>query len=140
MSRPVRDDRGSVTAFVVLMVVVLFVVMGLVVDGGAALSAQQAAADEAEQAARAGAGMLSVSALRQGVLQLDAPVAVGAAEAFTRTAGHPGVATVAPDGVVTVTVSYRIPTAILGMVHITSLPVSATASAEDVQGVTEATP
>ena len=113
--------------------------LGLVVDGGAALSARQSAADEAEQAARAGAGALSVEALRTGSLQLDPAAAVAAAESFAAAAGHPGTATVS-GGVVTVQIHYRMATEVLGLVGIDSLPVSAVASAADVQGVTVGTP
>lgn len=129
-------QEGSISAFVVLALVALLVLMGLVVDGGSALTAQQAASDEAQQAARAGAGALSVNALRSGTLQLDSGAAVAAAEAFTVAAGHPGTASVS-SGVVTVFVHYRIPTSLLGLVGINSLPVSAAASAIDVEGVTE---
>jgi Flp pilus assembly protein TadG len=118
----------------VLMLVAVFVLMGLVVDGGTALSAQQAASDEAEQAARTGAGALSVNALRNGVVQLNQQKAVALAESFTIAAGHPGTAT-ASSGTVTVRVQYRIHTEILGIVGISTLPVSASASAVDVQGV-----
>jgi Flp pilus assembly protein TadG len=121
------------------MLVALMALLGLVVDGGAALSAHQAATDEAEQAARAGAGALSVDALREGVVQLDPEAAVAAAEAFTVAAGHPGTASVS-SGVVTVAIRYRVPTALLGIVGIGSLPVSGTASAVDVEGVTESSP
>jgi Flp pilus assembly protein TadG len=124
-----------VTAFAVLFLVAAFVVLGLVVDGGSALAARQAAADEAEQAARAGAGALSVDALRDGVLRLDPQRAVSAAQAFTVVAGHPGTATVWAD-IVHVQIHYRIHTAILGLVGIDTLPVAASASATDVQGVT----
>ncbi len=130
-----HSDRGSVSAFVALLLVALVALAGLVVDGGAAISAHQAAVDEAEQAARAGAGALSVDALRGGSLVIDQDAAVRSAEAFTTAAGHPGTA-VASAGAVTVTVRYRIPTSVLGIVGINSLPVSATASAVDVQGVT----
>ena len=75
--------------------------LGLVVDGGAALTAHQAAEVEAEQAARSGAGAISVDALRAGSVQLDPAAAVAAAERFTAAAGHPGTATVS-GGVVTV--------------------------------------
>jgi Flp pilus assembly protein TadG len=132
-ARP-RGDAGSVSAFVALLLVAIFVLVGLVVDGGSALSAQQAAADEAEQAARAGAGALSVDALRSGVVQIDQQQAVDAAERFTRAAGHPGTAVVS-GGTVTVQIRYRIPTEVLGIVGLDTLPVSATASAVDVQGV-----
>jgi len=134
-----RNHDGSVTAFVVLLLVALMVLLGLVVDGGSALSARQSAMDEAEQAARAGAGALSVDALRDGSLELDPAAAVAAAESFTRAAGHPGTASVT-GGVVTVQVQYRIPTDVLGIVGIGSLPVSAKASAVDVQGVAVAAP
>jgi Flp pilus assembly protein TadG len=133
------NHDGSISAFVVLLLVGCMALLGLVVDGGSALSARQSAANEAEQAARAGAGALSVDALRSGSLQLDPTTAVGAAESFAAAAGHPGTASVA-GGVVTVQISYRIPTEILGIIGITSLPVSAVASAVDVLGVTTGAP
>ena len=136
---PDYADTGSVSAFVVLLIVAVFALLGLVVDGGTAMSAQQSAFDEAEQAARTGAGAVSVSALRNGSLQIDSADAVNAAEKFTDAAGHPGVATVS-DGVVRVQIRYRVPTRVLGIVDITSLPVSASASAVDEEGVTEGSP
>ncbi len=134
-----QSDNGSITAFVALLLVAMFALMGLVLDGGAALSAQQAAVDEAEQAARAGAGALSVDALRAGSIQIDQVAAVAAAEDFTVAAGHAGTATVSA-GVVRVEIHYRIPTDILGMVGITTLPVSAVATAVDIAGVTTGSP
>lgn len=134
-----KSDRGSVTAFVVLLLPAMFVLVGLVLDGGSALSAQQSAVDEAQQAARAGAGALSIDALRSGSVQVDDRAAVAAAESFTVAAGHPGTATVS-GGVVRVEVRFRVPTAILGIVGITSLPVSAVATAVDVAGVTAGSP
>jgi hypothetical protein len=110
--------------------------MGLVLDGGNAMNAQQAAYDEAEQAARAGAGALSVDGLRAGSVAIDAQAAIAAAEAYTVSSGHPGTASVA-GGRVTVNVRYRIPTSILGIVGISTLSVSATASAVNVYGVTK---
>jgi Flp pilus assembly protein TadG len=133
------NDDGSISAFVLLLLVACMALLGLVVDGGSALAARQSAADEAEQAARAGAGALSVDALRSGSLQLDPSAAMAAADSFASEAGHPGTASVA-GGVVTVRITYRIPTEILGIVGITSLPVSAVASAVDVRGVTTGAP
>jgi Flp pilus assembly protein TadG len=130
------SESGSVSAFVVLLLVAIFALMGLVIDGGSAIAARQAATDEAEQAARAGAGALSVDALRSGSVQIDPSAAAATAEAFTVAAGHRGTAVVSA-GVVTVEVHYRIRTDILGMIGITTLPVSGSASAVDVRGVTE---
>ncbi len=133
------DQNGSVTAFVALLLVAVFALIGLVVDGGSALSAHQAADDEAEQAARAGAGALSVDALRSGSVQLDAGAAVAAAQAFTVAAGHPGTATVS-GGVVSVHIEYRLPTEVLGMFGISTLTISGSASAYDLAGVTVGSP
>lgn len=130
-----RGEGGAVTVFVALLAVALFALAGLVLDGGRAISAQQAAQDEADQAARSGAAALSVNALRSGTVELDAQAAVANAVAYTVTAGHRGTATVVGNAV-EVTVHYRVPTDILGMIGIGTLPVSATARAVDVHGVT----
>ena len=130
------DETGGITVFVALMAVALFALAGLVLDGGRAMSAQQAAQDEAEQAARSGAAALSVSALRTGAVRLDPQTAVADAVAYTVAAGHPGTATVVGNGV-EVHIQYRVPTDILGMVGIGTLPVSASARAIDVHGVTK---
>jgi hypothetical protein len=131
----IRDEAGVLTAFVLLLLVAFMALLGLVVDGGAVLTAHQAAEVEAEQAARAGAGAISVDGLRQGIVQLDAPAAVAAAEQFTVVSGHPGTATV-DGGVVTVRIQYEIPTVILGIVGIDEFSVNAAASAENLYGVT----
>jgi len=129
-----RDD-GALTAFVLLLVVGLFALLGLVVDGGAVITAHQAAEVESEQAARAGAGALDVDALRAGVVQLDPQAAVRAAQMFTVASGHPGTASVS-GAEVTVRVRYSVPTSILGIVGIHQLEVSAVAMAVDLHGVT----
>jgi hypothetical protein len=131
----IRDEAGVLTAFVLLLLVAFMALLGLVVDGGAVLTAHQAAEVEAEQAARAGAGAISVDGLRQGIVQLDAPAAVAAAEQFAVVSGHPGTATV-DGGVVTVRIQYEIPTVILGIVGIDEFSVNAAASAENLYGVT----
>lgn len=128
-------DSGTITVFVALLAVALFALAGLVLDGGRAVSAQQAAQDEADQAARSGAQALSVNALRTGTVELDAHAAVANAVAYTVAAGHPGTATVVGNAV-EVSIHYRVPTDILGIVGIGTLPVSATGRAVDVHGVT----
>jgi hypothetical protein len=138
MSR-IRDDLGVLTAFILLLLVAFMALLGLVVDGGAVLTAHQSAEVEAEQAARAGAGAISVDALREGIVQLDVPAAIAAAEQFALVSGHPGTATV-DGGVVTVRIQYRVPTVLLGMVGIPFLPVTASASAENLHGVTTGVP
>jgi len=130
-----RDDDGAIAAFVVLLMVGFLALLGLVVDGGTALTSHQAAQVEAEQAARAGAGALSVDALRAGTIQIDAPAALATADGFMAAAGHPGTSVVA-NGVVTVRIHYQVPTAILGLIGIDRLDVWAEAAAVNVGGVT----
>ena len=133
------DDHGAIAAFVVLLMVGLLALLGLVVDGGTALTSRQATEVEAEQAARAGAGALSVDALRAGTIQIDTPAAVATAGGFMAAAGHPGTVVVA-NGVVTVRIHYQVPTVILGLIGINRLDVSAEAAAVNVGGVTRGAP
>ena len=60
-----RDERGSMTVFVVLWSLVIVMVAALVIDVGLAISQRERAADLADQAARAEAQNLSTVALRQ---------------------------------------------------------------------------
>jgi hypothetical protein len=138
-SRDRSADDGGITAFVVLLLVALFALLGLVVDGGSALTAQQSAEVEAEQAARAGAGAISVDGLRAGVVEIDPQAAVAAAQGFMAASGHPGSATVS-GGVVSVRLGYQVPTVILGIVGIDHLSVAASAAAVNVNGVARGTP
>ena len=133
------DDDGAIAAFVVLIMVGLLALLGLVVDGGTAITAHQAAQVEAEQAARAGAGAVSVDGLRAGLIQLDGPAAVAAAQRFMAAAGHPGTADVV-GGVVNVHIRYQVPTVILGLIGINGLAVSADAAAVNQGGVTRGGP
>src|SRR3546814_13898387 len=55
----VVNERGSVTAFVVIMTSALLAMAGLAIDGGYALAAHRRAFNEAEAAPRAGAQAVS---------------------------------------------------------------------------------
>jgi Flp pilus assembly protein TadG len=129
-------EKGSFTAFMAVFCVALFVLIGLVVDAGRAIAARSAAMAEAEQAARAGAGQLSVGALRSGQVEIDPVAAVQAADAYLAAIGQPGTATVVGQ-MVTVHISTDEPTVILGIVGINRIVVSVTASAANVHGVTQ---
>ncbi len=129
-----RRDCGSGTAFLALVAVALMALAGLAIDGGRALEARQAAAAEAEQAARAGASALSSGGLRQGDLVIDVPRAIAAAESFADSTGHPGTALVVGSTVV-VTVEYRLPTDVLGIIGIHSFRITGHASATDLIGI-----
>lgn len=130
-------DKGSFTAFMAVFCVALFVLIGLVVDAGRAIAARSAAMAEAEQAARAGAGQLSVGALRSGQVEINPVAAVQAADAYLEATGQPGTASVVGQ-TVTVHISTDEPTVILGIVGVNRIVVSVTASAVNVHGVTQA--
>ena len=86
---------GQFLAMTGVFMTMFLALAGLVADGGHYFDAKQAAASEAEQAARAGAGSLDVSELHAGTVALDPATAVTAAENYMTAAGQPGTAWVA---------------------------------------------
>jgi hypothetical protein len=132
-----RDSRGSFTAFVAVFCFTLFVLIGLVVDAGRAVAAREAAMADAQQAARAGAGQVSVDGLRSGQVEIDPTAAVRAADAYLSSIGQVGTTSVVGQ-TVTVHIATHEPTVILGIIGINQVLVSVSASAVDVHGVTEA--
>ncbi|HUD17814.1 MAG TPA: pilus assembly protein TadG-related protein [Acidimicrobiales bacterium] len=132
------DERGQVTAFIVVLVGALMLVAGLVIDGGLGLAAEVRATDEAQSAARAGAQAIDLAAYRQsGSVTLDPTAATQAADNYLATTGDSGQVVVAGD-VITVTVQVVQPTQILGIVGLHTLTVSGTARATAVRGITAA--
>lgn len=130
-----RGEVGSLAAFMAVLATGLFVLVGLVVDGGRAMTAKRQAMDVAEQAARVGADQLSMDALRAGSIVVDPARASSAVTRYLASAGESGTVAIAGDNV-TVSISGSASTTILRMIGIGSLPVSATASATDLHGVT----
>ena len=136
---PGTCERGSLTAFVAVVALALFALAGLVVDGGRAIAAHAAAVDEAAQAARAGAGQLSETALRAGRVAIDPSAATRAAEDYVAQLGLVHSANISVTGqTVTVEIHAVDPTVMLGIVGIDAIPVTAKASATNVHGVTRA--
>lgn len=72
------DDRGTLSLYVAFLAPAILALSGLVIDGGGALVAKQRAADQAEQAARAGANAIDIGVLRDsGDRQIDCVAAQG---------------------------------------------------------------
>ena len=92
---------------------------------------------DAQQAARAGAGQVSVDGLRSGQVEIDPTAAVRAADAYLSSIGQVGTTSVVGQ-TVTVHIATHEPTVILGIIGINQVLVSVSASAVDVHGVTEA--
>lgn len=131
-----RSEEGTVTVLVVGLTLALLLVAGLVLDGGALLAARRQANDLADNAARAAAQAVDVSALRSGAsAALDPLAAELAAEAYLTAAGHDGEVVVATDRVeVTVVVAARM--SLLQLAGIGDRTVTATGEARLVRGIT----
>jgi Flp pilus assembly protein TadG len=128
-------DRGSISLYFAIITIAAVVMAGLVVDGGAALSTRERAADLATQAARAGASALTPISLR-GLptgLQADPAAATQAADQVLTDGGATGTVTVT-GATVTVTAHIARRTVILSAVGLTDISQSATASATPVVG------
>ncbi len=130
-----RSDDGQFLAMTAVFMTMFLALAGLVADGGHYLDAKQAAASEAEQAARAGAGSLNISELHAGTIAVAPASAVTAAEDYMTAAGQPGTAWVVGNTVYA-QISYRMPTQLLGIIGVGSLALSVTESATDVSGIT----
>lgn len=125
-----RDERGSVTAFVAVVATALVLVAGMAYDGGQVIAAHNAARNDAERAARAGAQQIDLDHLHAtNEPRLDPAAAEAAAVGYLEQAGATGIATVS-GGSITVTVTRVQPMRILPGADRT-IVVSETATAVD---------
>lgn len=108
-----RDERGSITAFVAIVATALVLVAGMAYDGGQVIAAHNAARNDAERAARAGAQQIDLDHLRAtNEPRLDPVAAEAAAVEYLERTGATGTATVS-DASITVTVTRVQPMLIL---------------------------
>jgi hypothetical protein len=127
-----RDERGSVTVFLLGLFLSLVVVAGLVFDGGAIIGGHREADAEAEGAARAAAQEMSAVALHNGTVGIDQSLAQQAVDRYLAPYRHTGLATVNGDNV-TVTVSYPVNLQILSVVGFNTKTVTGTGSATAIE-------
>ncbi len=134
VDRPRRhDERGSVSAFVVVITATLVLCAGLVFDGGRLVAARIEAGDHAENAARAGAQM--TVDLRSGRGRLDADAAKRAASAYLARHGIAG-SVVVGDTRVVVTVTTTTSMTLLAVVGVPPRQITVARSATAVTAVT----
>ena len=130
--RRCRDDDGSVTAFIVVMIVALVLCAGLVFDGGRMVAARVTAADQAENAARVAAQQTSDS--RNGdEVALDPDAAWRAGNEYLAAHGVSGSVGVAGT-TVTVTVTSTTQMTMLAVIGVPARTITVTRSAEAVTG------
>jgi Flp pilus assembly protein TadG len=141
MRRPyalrVHRERGSLTLTLAALMVALLALAGLVIDGGRKLNESSRAYAIAQEAARAGAGMVDRSAAyRSGTFKVDQVQALAAARAYLADAGYTG--SVSPDGTqrIRVTVTVTQPTLVLSLIGLDSMTATGSAVASLVTGVT----
>jgi hypothetical protein len=134
------DEDGRVTAFVVVLVTAVIAFSGLVLDGGLALADKIRAIGEAQEAARAGAQAIDLSAYRaSGTLRLVPTQATTLAQQYLAATGHGGTVSIA-DNTVTVTVTVSQSTQLLGFVGIGSITVTGTGQAQPQRGISDVIP
>jgi hypothetical protein len=122
---PAHFDKGSISAFVVVMTLIVIVCAGLAVDGARIIGTKVGAADHAENAARLAAQ--EVASVHGGELALDPGRASAAANSYLSSHGLSGFVTATPEQV-TVTVSQTVNMTLLGLVGISTKTVTATRS------------
>ncbi|MFB9617439.1 pilus assembly protein TadG-related protein [Kutzneria kofuensis] len=128
------------TAFVVVIAIAALLFAGLVLDGGLALAAKVRAIGEAQEAARAGAQEIDLTAYRaDGTLRLVPQQASTAARNYLAAAGHTGTVSVAGN-TVNVTVSITQPTQLLGLAGIGSITVTGAGQAQPQRGISGVLP
>ena len=130
-----RDERGSVTVFVVSMTLSLLLMAGMVFDGGRIIAGRREADAVAAAAARAGAQGLDEKGLRQTadapILQADASARV---QRYLDSTGFTGTTTVSGDSV-SVRVHRTQTLQILSLAGMHSTSIEGAASARAIRGV-----
>ncbi len=107
------DESGSITGFVAIIATALVMVAGMAYDGGQVIHTHNAARNDAEQAARAGAQQIDITHLRQtSEPRLDPAEAEAAALDYLAQVGATGTASVV-EADITVTVTRTQPLHIL---------------------------
>jgi len=125
-----RDERGSISLWMVTSSFVMMVLVGLAVDLGGQVHTQQRARDLAAQAARTGGQQVQAAPAIEGrYLNVDVSAARSAAEAYLSAAGIDGTVSISGGDTITVDVTDSYEPRFLGMLGIDHLDVTGTATA-----------
>jgi hypothetical protein len=120
-----------------VLFVALLALAGIVVDGGAKLDEARLATSIAQEAARAGAGMVNrARAYAAGTFTVDKAQALAAARQYLAQAGYRGSVWIAGPDSIGVTVQLTEPTKVLSIIGIGSMTSTGSAIANLVTGVT----
>ncbi|WP_346049840.1 pilus assembly protein TadG-related protein [Actinomadura chokoriensis] len=123
-------DHGSVSVFAVIITLVVVVFFGAVVDVEQILEARQNANTAAQEAARAGAGLVDRDrAYTSGKFTVDRQSAMRAARSYLQAGGYRGTVSTAGARSIRVHVSVTRPAHFLSVIGISTLHADATATA-----------
>lgn len=133
MTRPSqrqRDERGSISIWVVAASIVMMTLVGLAVDLGGQVHAQQRAHDIAAQAARVGGQQVEPGPAVEGTdVALDAQAARAAAQQYLDAAGVDGTVTITGGTTLTVRVTDVYQPKFLTLIGLDDLTVTGDATA-----------
>jgi Flp pilus assembly protein TadG len=130
-------ERGTITLMLLVMFVALLALAGMVIDGGAKLAQAENANAIAQEAARAGAGMVNqAKALATGSFTVDRAQALAAARQYLARLGVTGTAVADGPDAIRVTVRLITPTHVLSIIGIDSMRSTGSATASLATGVT----
>jgi hypothetical protein len=132
-----QGERGSLILMLAVLFVALLALAGIVIDGGAKLDEAQLATAIAQEAARAGAGMVNrAQAYAAGTFTVDKGQALAAARQYLAEAGYHGSVWIAGPDSIGVTVRLTEPTKVLSIIGIRTMTSTGSAIANLVTGVT----
>ena len=131
-----RDERGSISLWLVTSSFVMMMLVGLAVDLGGQVHAKQRAHDVAAQAARAGGQQVQAAPAIQGqFLAVDVAAARRAAENYLSAAGVTGTVSVTGGATITVEVTDTYQPTLLTFIGVSTLTVTSEASARLVRSL-----
>lgn len=134
-NRP-RDERGSISIWLVTSSFVMMMLVGLAVDLGGQVHAKQRAHNIAAEAARTGAQQVQAAPAIQGqYVRVDAAAARTTAEQYLAAAGIEGTVTVTGGDTIHVAVTDTYTPTFLSFIGIGDLTVTSDASARIVRSL-----
>lgn len=134
--RRLRDDRGSVSLWAIVITMAGLILVGLVVDGGGKIKSQQAADTAAREAARqAGQELQAAPAIRGRGAQADLAAGKRAAERYLSAAGVPGRVEVRSNTAITVTTTATYTPIFLSAIGVGAMTTQGQAEARIADGI-----
>jgi hypothetical protein len=130
-------ERGTITLMLLVMFLALLALAGIVIDGGAKLDQAENANAIAQEAARAGAGMVNQSkALATGSFTVDQAQALAAALQYLAHQGYRCCVTADGPDAIRVMDTVTAPTHVLSIIGIDTMRSTGSATASLATGVT----